>query len=149
VTLTGCKLAATKEACQSAGAAAGEISAPGLQANLGFIKDLAQEGELLLSLGWDLQRTPSILSAECGSAKSALTVSGSVIAPISALDKMVSAYTLKFSQTAGKQAPESFEEMPKDTLSAALGSGPGEQAGLKGTVKIANEEKLEFKAETE
>lgn len=147
--LTGCTLASSKESCQSGGAAAGEISVAGLSAKLGFIQDVSEGTEIHVSLGWDLQREPSIVSAECGAAKSALLVTGSVIGPISPIDKMVSAYTVKFSATGAKQSPESFEEMPKDTLSAALGGGPSEPAGLKGTVKIANEEKMEFKGETE
>ena len=149
LTLTGCSLGATKESCQSAGAAAGEISAAGLQAKLGFIQDVSEGTEIHVSLGWDLQREPSILSAECGGAKTALLVTGSVIAPISTIDKMTSAYTLKFSATGGKQSPESFEGMPKDTLSAAIGGAPAEPAGMKATEKITNEEKMEFKGETE
>jgi hypothetical protein len=147
--LTGCKLVASGESCQSSGAASGEITASGLSAELGFIQDIDQGGEVLATAGWDLKREPSIISGECGSAKQALLVTGSVIAPISAAEKMVSAYTLKLAETGGKQAPESFEEAPKDTLTETLGGGPSEQAGLKATEKITNEEKLEFKVEAE
>jgi hypothetical protein len=149
VTLTGCKLAANNEACQSAGSASGEITAKALAAQLGFIKNEAVGTELLLSLGWDLKHEPSIVTAECGASKESLQVTGSVIAPIGTLDKMTASYPLKFSATGGKQAPEAFEEGPKDTLSATIGSGPSEQAGLTASAKITNEEKLEFKADTE
>jgi len=149
LTLTGCKLTSGGEACQSSGSAAGEITAAGLKATLGFIQDIDQEGEVLASVGWDLQHEPSIISGECGSAKRALVVTGSVIAPISPVEKMASAYTLKLTQTGGKQVPESFEEQPKDTLSESLGGGTSEQAGLKATEKITNEEKLEFKVQAE
>jgi hypothetical protein len=149
VTLTECKLAAKNETCQSAGAATGEITANGLGATLGFIKDESKGTELSLSLGWDLAHEPSVLSAECGSAKEALLVTGSVIAPIGTIDKMTSAYPLKFSAVSGKQVPEAFEEAPKDTLSASVGAGSAEQAGLTAANKITNEDKLEFKGETE
>jgi hypothetical protein len=149
VTLTGCKLTAGGETCQSSGGAPGEVTAGGLKADLGFIQDIDQEGEVRASAGWDLKHEPSVISGECGSAKRALVVTGSVIAPISAAEKMVSAYTMKLAQTGGKQVPESFEEQPKDTLNETLGGGPSEQAGLKATEKITNEEKLEFKVEAE
>jgi hypothetical protein len=149
LTLTGCKLTSGGEACQSSGSAPGEITAAGLKATLGFIQDIDKEGEVLASVGWDLQHEPSIISGECGSAKRALAVTGSVIAPISPVEKMAAAYTLKLTQTGGKQVPESFEEQPKDTLSETLGGGPSEQAGLKATEKITNEEKLEFKVQAE
>ncbi len=146
VTLTGCKKVASKEACQSAGAAAGEIKASSLQGELGFIKDFAEGGAVTVALGWDLKHSPSIVSGECGASKEALVLTGSVIAPISAVDKMLPAYNLTPKATAGKQAPESFEEAPNDTLSVAFGPGTPEQAGLTTIEKIVNGEKLEFKA---
>ena len=149
VTFTGCALATSKEPCQSAGAAPGEITAASLQGQLGFIKDVSEGTEIHVSLGWDLKHEPSLINAECGASKEAVVISGSVIAPISSLEKMTSAYTLKYAQAGGKQAPESFEEAPKDVLSTSIGGGAGEQTGLKTTEKIANEEKLEFKGETE
>src|SRR5439155_24128640 len=117
-------------------------AASGLGVRLGFIKDEPKGTELILSVGWDLSKAGSIISGECGGAKEALQVSGSVIAPVSSIDKMTSAYTLKYAQTGGKQLPEAFEEEPNDTLMASFGGGAGEQAGLKGTNKIANGEKL-------
>jgi hypothetical protein len=149
VTLTECSRVSTGAACQSAGAGAGEIRTPVLAATLGFIKDEPVGNELLMSVGWDLSHEPSVASAECGAAKEPLLITGSVIAPVSTVNKMVAGYTLKYTQAAGKQIPEAFEEQPKDTLSASFGSGPSEQAGLKATEKIANGEKLEIKGETE
>jgi hypothetical protein len=135
--------------CQTAGAGSGEITATGLQSTLGFIKDAEENGEFHPSVGWDLTGSPSIVAAECGASKESLVLSGSVIAPITTLDKMAAAFTLKYTQTAGKQAPEAFEEEPNDTLSASFGGGSGEQTGLAGSVKDTNGEKLEVKAETE
>jgi hypothetical protein len=146
ITLNGCGIV-KGAACQTAGAGAGEITATGLHATLGFIKDAEEKGEFHPSVGWDLASSGSIISATCGS--EGLTVNGSVIAPIGTLDKMTAAYSLKFSQTAGKQLPESFEEEPNDTLNASFGGGSGVQAGLTAAAKVTNEEKLETKAEAE
>ena len=48
---------------------------------------------------------------------------------VSTIDKMASAYTLKYAQKGGKQLQEAFEEEPQDTLSASFGAAPAEQAG--------------------
>ena len=149
VTLTGCKSASPKATCQSSGAAAGEITAPGLKLQLGFVKDAVQGGQLLLSVGWDLTHEPALISAECAGFQEGLELSGSVIAPIGTVDKMTSSYTLKYSAMAGKQVPEAFEEEPKDTLTARIGTGPSQQAGLTAAEKITNREKLEIRGEAE
>jgi len=149
ITLTGCgRTTLSKETCQSAGAGSGEIVASGLSAELGFIKDTALpgSGEVEASLGWDLTKSPTVLAGECGPGNEALVVTGSVIAPISAIDKMAPNYTLKYTEKTGNQIPESFEGKPQDTLGVAFGSGASQGAGLTSTVKVANEEKLEFKA---
>jgi hypothetical protein len=148
LTLTGCVLKSTGESCQT-GATAGEIATGPLEAQLGFIKDLENGSEVVSPVGWDLKNGSSIISGSCGASKQSLVVTGSVIGEISANNKMVSAYTLKFAQTAGKQSPEAFEEAPKDTLSESLGGAAAEQAGLKASEKITNQEKLEFKSQAE
>lgn len=148
LTLTGCKLAATGEACQTGGVA-GEIATGALEAQLGFIQDTESGSEVTSIVGWDLKRGSALVSGECGASKQSLVVNGSVIGAISAVDKYAAGYTLKFSQTAGKQLPEAFEEGPNDTLSLSLGGAPAEQAGLKASEKITNQEKLEFKAQSE
>jgi hypothetical protein len=148
LTLSGCKLAATGESCQT-GATAGEVVTGSLEAHLGFIKDIEVGSEVVSPIGWDLENGSALISATCGGGKQSLVVTGSVIGEISANDKMALAYTLKFAQTGGKQTPESFEEEPKDTLSLSLGGASAEQAGLKAGEKITNEEKLEFKTQAE
>jgi hypothetical protein len=149
LSFTGCKLAATGESCQTSEGAPGELVTGPLEAQLGFIKDVESAGEVISTVGWDLKSASAFISGACGASKQSLVVTGSVIGAISAADKFVAAYTLKFSQTAGKQLPEAFEEEPSDTLSAALGGAPAEQLGLKASEKITNEEKLEFKAQAE
>jgi len=145
---TGCTLAPAKEACQTAGAAPGEIKVNPLQGELGFIKDKAIPGALELQVGWDFKNGGSVLSATCGSSKTAVNVTGSAIGAVPS-NAMVSSTTVKFVQKAGKQSPESFEEEPKDTLSMVFGAVPAEQAGLNSTIKITNEEKLEIKGKVE
>jgi hypothetical protein len=147
ITFTGCARAAgAGESCQSSGAAAGEVRAPGLQGTLGFVRDTAIEGVTTVSVGLDLTREPSLISAECGAGHEPLVVTGSVIAPFGSIDKMTASNTLKLKASGGKQLPESFEEESKDTLSETLGSIGPEQAGLTATPKFANQEKIEIKA---
>jgi hypothetical protein len=145
LTLTGCERSATKEPCQSASAASGEIVAHSLAGELGFIEDEATESALTVSVGLDLSHAPTLLSAECAGAKEALEVTGSVIAPITKVDKMSSTFSLGYKASVGAQQPEAFEEASKDTLTATLGQG-AEQAGLTTKEKLTNEEKLEIRA---
>jgi hypothetical protein len=146
ITFTGCARAGSKEPCQSAGASSGEVKAPGLHGKLGFVRDTAVEGVTSVSVGLALERSPSLISAECGAAHEALVVTGSVIAPLGTIDKMSLANALKLKQSGGKQIPESFEEEAKETLSATIGSIGPEQAGLATVEKLTNQEKFEIKA---
>ncbi len=146
ITFTGCAMASNKEACQSAGAAPGEIVTAALQGSLGFVKDAVEGEQLSVSVGLDLAGSPTLLTAECASG-TRIAVSGSVIAPLGTADKMSSSSTLTFSATAGKQAPEAFEGAANDTLLATIGSGAAAQAGLasKGSLKYG--EAVEIKGE--
>jgi hypothetical protein len=146
-TFTGCKLVSSKETCQSAGAAAGEIVTGPLEGSLGFITDTAQaEAVLNVSIGLRLTHAASLLTAECASGAK-ITLSGSVIAPLGTIDKMAASATLAFNATAGKQAPEAFEEEPNSTLQATIGSGSPTQAGLTSKANIKNSELMEIKGE--
>jgi hypothetical protein len=144
VKLTGCQRTSSKQACQSTGAATGEIVSSPLEGSLGFVQDFYEGETLHLSVGLDLKHSPSLVTAECGSSKEAVVVEGSVIGPFGSVDKMVAANTLKYKASGGKQAPEAFEGGPTDTLLAHFGTG-SEQAGLTSTEKITNGEKLEIK----
>jgi hypothetical protein len=144
VTFKGCRSTASKEACQSDGAPAGEILASGLTGGLGFIEDQQTESSLLVSVGVDLgDGLPR--SVQCDGVEEALEVDGSVIAPIAKIDAMSKTFTLTYTASAGRQSPEQFEGEAKDTLTATLGAG-AEQAGLTTTEKISNEEPIEVKA---
>jgi hypothetical protein len=145
LTLTGCRLVASKTICQSAGAAAGEIVSSPLQGTLGFIKDAAEGSQLNVSVGLDLQHSPMLLSAEC--AGSPVSVSGSVIAPFTKLEKTTAKNTLTFSESAGVQMPQAFEEGAADTLSSVFGSSPSQPSALKLKLNLSNEEAIEAKGE--
>jgi hypothetical protein len=146
LTLSGCKSAATRLPCQSAGAASGEIKTSTLAGILGFIQDKATtELEPLVSVGVDLSHGPSLLQAECTGISEELVVTGSVIGAIAKLDKMSLGNSLTYTASSGSQLPEEFEEGSKDTLTATLGSG-AEQAGLTTAQSITNEEPLEIQA---
>jgi hypothetical protein len=146
IKLTSCKYGATKQVCQSAGAAAGEIVTSPLEGKLGYIEDQFKEGTQLISVGLDLTHASSLLSAECGAQKVPLTLSGSVIGQLTPIDAMSSAFVVQFSQAGGAQSPEAFEERAKDTLSLSVGGSSPEGAGLSAKVKLTNGEHLQVKA---
>jgi hypothetical protein len=145
MTLTGCFLGpkASGVACQSASAAAGEIRTATLEGGLDFIKE-GLEPEVPI-VGVDLKPASgtSIAGFECGG--KSVSVGGSVIVPVSAVDGMVPSFKLKAMAGGGIQSPEAFEGGVTDTLSWDAGSG-AEQAGLKTTQTNVNEEPLEIKA---
>lgn len=145
-TFTGCKLASNRAVCQSAGAAAGEIVTSQMAGSLGFITDAVKEGQLVASVGVVLTASPSLLEAECAGGTK-VSVTGSVIAPLGAIDKMAPSFTLAFKAVGGKQAPEAFEEGANSTLLATVGGGSPVQAGLTSKAKVLNGETLEVKAE--
>jgi hypothetical protein len=70
-------------------------------------------------------------------------VTGSVIAPVTR-NAMKLTTNLPYTQSAGKQKPESFTGEPKDVFEASFNAGPFEQIGLKLTTVQTNEEKLEI-----
>jgi len=145
-TFTGCETGpkAKVVSCQSSGAAAGEIRSAALEGGIDFIKE--NEEGVKPEVGLDLKAgSGSLLSFECGGA--AMSVSGSVIAPITAVDHMTTSFKVIAKQAGGKQSVEAFEEGSKDTLSFAPSGGGEEAGGLTAADTATNEEPLEIKAE--
>jgi hypothetical protein len=143
---TGCENVGPKEACQSSGASPGEIRTTSLVGELGFIKDNLP---LTPIVGLDLKPASAgpLATFKCGAMEA--TVEGSVIGAVAAIDHMGATSTLKFKESVGKQGPEQFEELAKDTLSTTFGSGAGknvEQTGLVSKTAINSEELIEIKA---
>ncbi len=128
--------------CQSEGANAGEVRTYGLEARLGVIKNKV---ETKPTVGWDLQPASGsdLATLQCGTTEVSLT--GSVIARTTVLDKMAASSELKFSATKAKQKPESFEGLPSDVLGFLTTSGD-EQAGLNMDAAGDNAEPVEIKA---
>jgi len=147
VTLTGCENEASKQACESSGAGEGEIVADGLHASLGFIRDVVLElDNETVAVGWSLAGGSTLIDGQCAGGTQGLVVTGSVIGTVASVDKMAPSNTLRFEGKGGVQVPQSFEEEPKDTLTATIGSQGAQAAGLTDIVKVANAERLEFKA---
>ena len=144
-TFTGCQIGPKGKGvpCQSSGAAAGEIRTGTLEGGLDFIKE--NETPTTPEVGVDLKpASGSFVTFACGSGSS--SVSGSVIAPITALDKMSTTLKVKASASAGKQTPEAFEAGLKDTLTLEPSGGSSEPAGLQASETRISEEPLEVKA---
>ena len=142
ITLTGCATGPKTKSlsCQSSGAAAGEIKTEPLAGSIDFIKE--NEAPEKPEVGLDLKAASgsNLVTFECGGAST--SVSGSVIAPLTAVDKMSTSFKVAAKESGGTQSVEAFEAGAKDTLS--LGSEAG---GLTAGETQTNEEPLEVKAE--
>jgi hypothetical protein len=139
LTFTGCESAGSK--CTTSGQAEGEIASVGLEGTLGAITITEKEGKETIHPGLDLfpvGKVGALVAYTCAGGEPQ-TLSGSVIAPVTA-GKMQTASTLKFSQSAGLQKPEAFEEAPTDVLT----SGVGEQVGLSLNALLTTEERVEI-----
>jgi hypothetical protein len=143
--LTGCQKGPKGKGvtCQTSPAKPGEIATSSLEGGMEFIKE--NEEPATPEVGVDLKAASgSIATFECGGASA--SVGGSVIVPVTAVDKMAPSFKLKAAATAGKQTPEAFEVGPTDTLTFAPSGGGEEQAGLTTTDTNTNQEPLEIKA---
>jgi hypothetical protein len=140
LTFTGCESAGQK--CSTNGHAAGEIASNALEGTLGVERiTINKEGKEVMHIGLDLfpvGKAGSLLAYTCAGGEPQ-TLSGSVIAPVAA-GKMQTSSTLKFSQSAGLQKPEAFEEGPRDVLTL----GFGEQVGLSLNALLSTQEAVEI-----
>jgi hypothetical protein len=147
LTLSGCERASTQQPCQSVGSGSGQVTTNTLEGKYGFISRVKP-----LSVGVDLSREGALATFECTTAalpgKELVSLEGSVIGRLKKIDSMVSAFTVSYKATGGRQIPEAFEGQAKDTLITAITAGASEQTGLTATLSIANEERLEIKAKT-
>ena len=141
VRFTGCESAGFK--CATAGAKEGEIVTNPLEGRLGIInKGKKQIGEGLFPTAAD---GGLYVTFNCGVALH-ITVGGSVINPITPIDKMigpgltVTHETLKYKATAGKQIPEKFETGLTDILITEINGKKPEQSGITITSSLFPEE---------
>ena len=78
----------------------------------------------------------------CGATE--ISVAGSVIAPVTSVDKMVAVFALNFKGKRGKQTPEKLEGGTPDTPSFL--DPTAEPASLQASDSMVNQENLEIKA---
>jgi len=126
--------------CQSEGAKAGEVVTSRLEGQLGVVKLGSKP-----AVGWDLRPASesNFMVFTCDA--TTVEVTGSVIAQVTSLDKMVASVKLKLKAVRGKQAPEQFEAGVKHTLTIVT-QNTAEQAGLTMADSLLGEEAIEIKA---
>ncbi len=140
LTLTGCAIGSSQTECHSNGAAAGEIRSASLEGRLGYIAKAAKP-----SIGLDLLSTSGPLAElVCGGERT--TITGSVIAPLTGVNKMASKLVLKLKAGKGKQVPEHFEGASQDTLDWEEAGKTEEQVGLTATESLKLGESIEIGA---
>jgi Glycine rich protein len=127
--------------CTGEKASPGEIISAPLEAEFGLTDGATSPP----SVGWRIHPVSGeeVLSFQCGGTH--VSVTGSVIAAMTPVNKMSGSFKLNFSGSGGIQKPESFEGGEKRflTLETALAT---EQVGLTMNDSIANERLLEIRA---
>jgi hypothetical protein len=137
--LTGCEAGGVK--CTTSGLAEGELETASLEGVLGIERITFKEGTEIRHIAIDLYPTGhsgALLEYTCTGSEPAV-LSGSLLAPVTA-GRMVTTTTLKFTATAGRQKPESFEGGELDVLTNAF----GEQVGVSLASTQTNEEAFEI-----
>jgi hypothetical protein len=134
--LRGCESGSL--ACNSEGAAKGEVVLVGYTGSLGVVK--ASEPALKDKIGLSLSGSTPFA---CGGGVLAITISGAGIGTISPTDGMTVKRTWKFTAKNGRQNPERFEGGLMSTFTWA-GPGPEEQAALSSAFTFTSAEKVEI-----
>lgn len=139
MSFTGCESAGAR--CTTAGLGEGELRTSSLEGTLGAERITEKEGKETAYPALDLfppGKSGPLAEYTCGS-EATTTLSGSVIVPETG-GKMLTTGALKWSQAAGVQKPEAFEEGPRDVLTSQI----GEQVGLSLSATQTNEEAVEI-----
>jgi hypothetical protein len=141
ITFTGCSV--KKTPCNSPGVVSGTIVTGVLGFTVGYINKANKE------VGMDLVPATggAFIEFICGTTVRGIAV-GSVIGRITPVNIKVvppQTFTLKFTQTAGKQAVKNLEGGPKDTLETSYG-GPFLESGFASADKILFKEPVVLKA---
>jgi hypothetical protein len=143
ITLTGCESGSAK--CTSKSRAEGEVLTNSLEGALGVDKHGAAASKDKIGLDlFPTGREGLLAEFSCGSI--AVKLRGSVIGPITAIDKMAPTATLKFAGAKGKQKPEAFEGEPADVLESSFAGGAFEQSRLTLSTVQTSEEAVEINA---
>jgi hypothetical protein len=142
VTFSGCKvLGPFGGTCSGAKAEAGEFSTEPLAADFGVIDGSASPA----SLGWSVHAASgeTFASFECGG--TAVTITGSLIAPVTPINKMTASFKLAFSAPGGVQKPTTFQGGEEQVLTLHSVNAT-EAVGLTMADSIANERLVELRA---
>jgi hypothetical protein len=137
---TGCKNF-NPNTCQNVGAKAGNVTTNSLTGQLGIIKTEPEAKEDQVGFAIGAPGNGIFMEFECG--ETLYVFRGEAILPFKLTDRMVKKAKLKFFEDKGLQSVESFENEPKAVLSAKIGAGPVEQAGIILTFELISKEKFE------
>ena len=142
LTFKGCDVSGSEgqNACQSAGAASGEIRIATLAGELGFIKSEVREGIPDVSVGWLVHPASgeAVASFSCLDGGS-WTVSGAIAGSIGPADEMSTSATLFLGDAEG------FEGQPPSAMTVSGESGE-EPVSFGSGGFITNEEAIELRA---
>jgi hypothetical protein len=139
MSFTGCEAGGVK--CTTGGLAEGELATASLEGVLGIERITFKEGKEIRHIAIDLYpigHSGPFLDYTCAGGEQ-VVLGGSLLAPVAA-GRMLTTATFKFTATAGRQKPESFEGGELDVLT----NGFGEQVGLSLASTQTNEEPFEI-----
>ncbi|HEV3046904.1 MAG TPA: hypothetical protein VGY13_06030 [Solirubrobacteraceae bacterium] len=139
--LTGCK-EAKGGSCSSAGAGAGEVQLPALD---GQLSQYSVEKSLDTAEGVELSPPAGEAFAEFTCAGVPVTVQGSLIAQVKIVNETIKTNTWILAETKGVQNPVEFTGAPEARLTAKVGAGSDESAGVKAKLSVANAEAVEVR----
>ena len=133
ITFSGCEFVTLGLVCNSVGVPPGEIVTAPLVVTLGYINGPKKEA------GIDLSTATGGPLMEFVCAGLRVLVDGSVIGKVTPVNKVVTPpahFSVRFTQTAGKQKPPKFEGEPPDVLSTSFG-GPFAESGLSSPEEVS------------
>jgi hypothetical protein len=142
VAFSGCKvLGPFGGVCTGAKAEAGEFSTEPLAAEFGVIDGTVTPP----TVGWAIHAGAgeTFATFECGG--TAVTITGSLIAPVTPVNKMTASFKLGFSAPGGVQKPASFQGGEAQTLTLQTVNAT-EAVGLTMADSVANERLVELRA---
>jgi len=149
VIFTGCKFSSI--ACQSAGAAAGEIRTNPLQGEVGYLNAAEHKVGIDLTAEEGYGGVSAVFA--CGSEAGEfvhLEVTGSVVGEVlpQSVNKWTNLAVIEFRQTFGKQLPEKLEGMPKDVLESGFCKAIKHSCTTEEVIQSGEETLAEGKGET-
>lgn len=140
VTFTGCTSGGFE--CKSTKATKnGELATEELKATLGYISAANKE------VGIDFKPVGTkFIEFSCVGGIVEVKVTGSVICPVTPVNKLSKTFTVACKQEKGKQKPESFEKGEPDVLVTQIALGAKEQSGEETTATVTATPEGEIKA---